>query len=64
MDTFPFPAFSRRSSRFEKIQSATADFTKGRTWPAQTKSETGPKFIWEKVTCSYSEVFRLYEVPP
>lgn len=39
----------RRSSDYEKIIAAAADFTSGRVWPVNFASETGPKFIWEKV---------------
>lgn len=39
----------RNSTRFERLQAAAADFTAGRTWPINFASETGPKFIWDKV---------------
>ena len=39
----------RYSSDHEKIIAAAADFTSGRVWPVNFASESGPKFVWEKV---------------
>ena len=39
----------RHTSDYEKIIAAAADFTSGRVWPVNFASETGPKFVWEKV---------------
>lgn len=45
-----------QSSRFERIHAAAGDFTTGRSWPVNFASETGPKFIWDKV-CAIAMLF-------
>ena len=41
--------YHRFASDYENIIAAAADFTSGRVWPVTFASESGPKFIWEKV---------------
>ena len=41
--------YYRHASHYEKLVAAAADFTSGRIWPVNFASETGPKFVWEKV---------------
>lgn len=41
--------YHRFSSDYEKIIAAAADFASGRVWPVNFASESGPKFVWEKV---------------
>lgn len=45
---------TRHASQYEKIIAAAADFTSGRVWPVNFASETGPKFVWEKVINYFS----------
>ena len=42
--------YHRYTSDYEKIIAAAADFASGRVWPVNFASESGPKFVWEKVS--------------
>ena len=46
--------YHRHASHYERIIAAAADFTTGRVWPVNFASETGPKFVWEKVINNFS----------
>ena len=41
--------YCRYASDYERIIAAAADFSSGRVWPVNFASESGPKFVWEKV---------------
>ena len=49
ISTYLFYQSTRNASSYEKIIAAAADFANGRVWPINFASESGPKFIWEKV---------------
>jgi hypothetical protein len=52
--------YHRYVSDYEKIIAAAADFTSGRVWPVNFASESGPKFIWEKVKFNQSFLDQSY----